>query len=230
MQRRTFQLAALALALVGYWLPWLTHPDAALRLNGYELSEWVTYLPGVRAGSLPVSRLLFLLPLACLAILLGLAATWQATRPVAVLTVTAGPAHTGPRSGVNALLPTIQGLGGWALLVLAAVCAFTVFPPYPYLLTAYADPEYRAQLFSAALVVIVLLLALYLPTDFKAAVQIALAALGGGLAVWGLLAVWPTASSLLGATWPLGLGWPATVLGFAGLLLGGLRELFGPRI
>src|SRR5437870_3045187 len=65
---------ALLLALVGYWLPWLTAPAAALRLNGYELSEWITFLPGVRDGSLPLNRLVFLLPLACLALLFALAA------------------------------------------------------------------------------------------------------------------------------------------------------------
>ena len=70
---------ALLLALVGYWLPWLTHPAAALRLNGYELSEWVTFLPAVRDGSSPLTRLVFLLPLAALALLCGLAAARPAT-------------------------------------------------------------------------------------------------------------------------------------------------------
>jgi hypothetical protein len=231
MRRRTVQLAALALSLVGYWLPWLTHPVAALRLNGYELSEWVTFLPSVRDGSLPLSRLVFLLPLGCLALLLALAASWQATRPTRLLT-TPSPeaARSVPRSGLNALLPSVQGLGGWGLLALSLVCAFVVFPPYPYLLTAYADPEYRTQLFAASLGLVILLLALYLPSDLKAALQIALAALGGGLGLWSLLAVRPAASSLLGAPWTIGLGWPIMLLGFALLLLGGLRELFGPRI
>src|SRR5258706_12494313 len=96
LRRRAVQLAALGLALVGYWLPWLTHPAAALRLNGYELSEWVTFLPGVRDGSLPLSRLLFLLPLGCLALLLGLAATWPAARAGQLLA--ASPARPPPMS------------------------------------------------------------------------------------------------------------------------------------
>src|SRR6188474_2876552 len=75
------QTLSILLALVGYWAPWLTHPAAALRLNGYELSEWVTFLPGVRDGSLPLSRLLFLLPLACLALLLALAASRPGVAP-----------------------------------------------------------------------------------------------------------------------------------------------------
>src|SRR5207245_1175929 len=102
--RRTIQLAALGLALVGYWLPWLTHPAAALRLNGYELSEWVTYLPGVRAGSLPLSRLEFLLPLGCVALLLGLAATWPVALSAPLLSAFPGaPAPSAPRGGLNAL-------------------------------------------------------------------------------------------------------------------------------
>jgi hypothetical protein len=230
-RRRTVQLGALGLALVGYWLPWLTHPVAALRLNGYELSEWVTFLPGVRDGSLPLGRLVFLLPLGCLALLFGLAATWQVSRPPRLLTASSiEPARTGPRSGLNALLPSVRGVGGWGLLLISLVCVFIVFPPYPYLLTAYADPEYRTQLFVASFGVVLLLLALYLPSDFKAALQIVLAALGGGLGLWGLLVLHPAAVGLLGASWAIGLGWPLMLAGFALLLLGGWRELFGPRI
>ena len=231
MRRRTVQLAALALALVGYWLPWLTQPAAALRLNGYELSEWITFLPGVRAGALPLNRLVFLLPLACLAILLALAASWQAARPLGLLTAPSPEtARLGPRTGLHGLVPGIHGLSGWGLLLLGLFCAFLVFPPYPYLLTAYADPEYRGQLFAASLSVVILLLTLYLPADLKAGLQIVLAGLGGGLGLWGLLTVRPAASELLARPWAIGLGWPIMLAGFALLLLGGLRELFGPRI
>jgi hypothetical protein len=229
-RRRAVQLAALGLALVGYWLPWLTHPVAALRLNGYELSEWVTYLPGVRDGSLPLSRLLFLLPLGCLALLLAAASSWQAPQPPRLLTTTAPPVAPAERGGLADLLPGIRGWSGWGLLALSLVCAFTVFPPYPYLLTAYADNEYRGQLFVAGLGVVLLLLALYLPVDLKAILQLVLALVGGGLGLWSLLVLRPVASDLLGATWAIGLGWPIMLAGFALLALGGLRELFGPRI
>src|SRR5258706_7220944 len=106
LRRRAVQLAALGLALFGYWLPWLTHPSAALRLNGYELSEWITYLPGVRDGSLPLSRLVFLLPLGCLALLLGLAATWQSVLAAPLLGAPPGAlVSSAPKGGLNALLP-----------------------------------------------------------------------------------------------------------------------------
>ena len=230
-RRRIVQLIALGLALAGYWLPWLTHPVAALRLNGYELSEWVTFLPGVRDGSLPLGRLVFLLPLGCLALLLGLAAGWQAAPPVQILAAAPGmPAFSAPRSGLNALLPAVRGWGGWLLLLLSLLCLFIVFPPYPYLFTAFADPEYRAQMLVASLSLIVLVLALYLPADLKAALQILLAILGGGLALWALLVVRPVASELLGAPWAIGLGWWIMLAGFVVLAAGGLRELLGPRI
>ena len=228
-RRRNIQLVALGLALAGYWLPWLTHPVAALRLNGYELSEWVTYLPGVRDGSLPLDRLVFLLPLGCLALLLGLAATWQAAPPIPILAAPGAPVSSA-RGGPNAFLPAVQGWLGWGLLLLSLVCIFTVFPPYPYLFTALGDPEYRAQLFVASLGVVLLVLALYLPADLKAALQTLLAVLGGGLGLWSLLVLRPVASDLLGVPWAIGLGWLIMLAGFVVLALGGLRELFGPRI
>jgi hypothetical protein len=232
-RRQMVQLAALGLALVGYWLPWLSAPAAALRLNGYELSEWVTYLPGVRDATLPLSRLLFLLPLTCLALLLALAASRIAGAPP-IYILGGEPqsprarAPQRPRTGLNALL-RVAGLGGWALLALGLACALVVIPPYPYVLTAYADPEYRVQLFVALFSLVALLLALYLPDQVKAAAQIGLAVAGGVLGLWGLLAVRPLASVLLGAPWPIGLGWPLMLAGFAALAWVGMVQLFGPR-
>src|SRR5437773_1531234 len=83
-----------------------------------------------------------------------------------------------PRSGLNALLPTVRGWGGWLLLLLSLLCLFIVFPPYPYLFTAFGDPEYRAQMLVAGLGGILLVLALYLPADLKSSLQILLAILG----------------------------------------------------
>ena len=104
------RFAALALAVAGYWLPWLTHPAAALRLNGYELSEWVTFLPGVRDGSLPLSRLVFLIPLACLALLCGLVAAQPASTLAAPpLGAAPRPAPRPPRTGLRAMLPAEAG-------------------------------------------------------------------------------------------------------------------------
>jgi hypothetical protein len=220
----------LVLALLGYWLPWLTHPAAALRLNGYELSEWVTFLPGVRDGSLPLSRLIFLLPLACLALLSGLAAA----RPASTLALpplgASTPRAAAPRrAGLAAYLPPLAGPAGWALLLLGLLLALTVLPPYPYLLTAYADPEYQTQLFVGALALLAWAVVAYLPRDLNALLQ-ALLALAAGLAgVWAALTVQPAASEVLNASWNLGLGWYLMLIGFAGLTVTGLARVFGPR-
>lgn len=54
----------LALLWLGYFLPWVPHRAAALSMGAYDLSDWVTLLPQVQAGSLPVGRLHFLALLA----------------------------------------------------------------------------------------------------------------------------------------------------------------------
>lgn len=222
---------ALLLALVGYWLPWLTHPAAALRLNGYELSEWVTFLPGVRDGSAPLNRLVFLLPLACLALLCALAAA-RPTPTLSLPPLGAAPRHAPPpaRTGLAAFLPTLAGPAGWLFLLLGLACAFVVFPPYPYLLTAYADAEYQLQLLVAAVTLLAVFGVTFLPGELSAALQAALAALALAVAAWALLTVRPIAGDLLGTAWGVGLGWLIMLGGFGWLALLALRRLFGPRV
>jgi hypothetical protein len=201
------------LALVGYWSPWLTHPVAPLQLNGFELSEWVTYLPGARDGSLTVGRVAFLAPLACLALLLGIAAT-PAVSP-----------H--PNSFFWPRLPATPL--GWILLALALLCCAALFPAYPYILTAYKDPEFRFQFFLACALPFGLLLTLYLPAELNALIQIPLALLGAGYGAWTFLTVRPIFSELLNASWTIGLGWFVMLAGFVGLAWAGVRRVFSPR-
>ncbi len=202
------------LALIGYWTPWLTHRAAALRLNGYELSEWVTFLPGVRDGSLPFNRLAFLIPLACLALLLGIAASrFRPTAP-------------SPSSWLRAKWP--RSVIGWVLLGLAVLCCYTVFPPYPYIFRAYADPEFQLQFFVALATLFGLILTLYLPVGLNTVLQILLAGLGGAYGWWTLLAVRPVASALLNAPWAIGLGWFVMLAGFVGLIISGVSYFFSP--
>jgi hypothetical protein len=220
---------ALLLAIFGYWLPWLTHPAAALRLNAYELSEWATFLPGVRDGTLSLSRLAFLLPLAGLALLTALAANRPAPRPVWPLAAGAPRPARARRSLLASFLPTVHGLAGWALLLLALGCAFVLFPPYPYLLTAVGDPEYRLQLAVAVVTLLAVVLALYLPRDVNAVLQAALALAALLTAIPPLLAVRPAAEAVLGRAWPLGWGWPLLLAALAVLALSGVARLFEPR-
>lgn len=193
---------ALGLALLGYWAPWLAHPAATLQINGFELSEWITFLPEARDGSLRVTRLDFLIPLACLALLLGLASR-------------AGAPHPGgwlwPRLPASPL--------GWGLLTLALLCCAALFPPYPYILTAYREPEFQLQFFLACVLPGALLLTLYLPAELNPLAQIPLALLGGVYGAWTFLTVRPIFIALLNAPWATGLGWFTMLFGFAWLAL-----------
>jgi len=213
MTRRYLLPGALALTLLGYWWPWLAHPAGALQLNAYELSEWVEFLPGVFTGELPFARLTFLLPCACLTVLFGLAA--------------ARVRRAAPRGWLDALWP--DSVPGWGLLLCAGLSAAAVFPYYPYLLSAYADPEFQAQFFIACAATLAVPLALLLPEEVAALAQIALAVIGLSISAWALWALWPTASEVLHAAWPLGWGWPVTLLGFAAAAVEGGQRLFAPR-
>lgn len=110
----------LSVALAGFWGPWLSLPPAALQLNAYELAEWVTFLPAVRWEGVPLNRLAFLGVSAGLAVLWALSAT-----------------GAGWRGRALAAMP--MGLCVWATL-----------PYYPYILNAYAEPEFQLQFWVAS--------------------------------------------------------------------------------
>lgn len=213
MARRYLLPGALTLTLFGFWQPWLMLPAGALQLNAYELSEWVEFLPGVFIGALPFDRLTFLIPCACLTVLFGLAA--------------ARARRAAPHGWLSALWP--DNTLGWGLLALAGLSVAAVFPYYPYFLSAYADPEFQAQFFLACAALLAVPLALLLPDEIAALVQIALALIGLGVSAWAWWALWPVASELMRVTWPPGWGWFATLLGFALAALDGWQRLFAPR-
>jgi hypothetical protein len=43
----------LALAILGYFGPWVDHKTAALVLTGQDMGEFVKFLPEVRTGTAP---------------------------------------------------------------------------------------------------------------------------------------------------------------------------------
>lgn len=61
---RSVTALGLVLLWLGYFLPWVPHPAAALSMGAYDLSDWVTRLPPMQDGSRPVGRLHFLALLA----------------------------------------------------------------------------------------------------------------------------------------------------------------------
>ena len=209
MRPRHFALLA---ALLGYWMPWLALPAVALQLNAYELSEWVTFMPAVQLGEVPFNRLSFLIPAACLALLFALASAQS---------------RTARRRPALAIWP--DSMWGWVLLGCAGLSVAAVFPYYPYLLTAYGDPEFQAQFFVACAVVAGIGLAFITPDWLSSLAPIALAVIGIGYSLWALWALLPVAAELLRAPWPVGWGWPLTLVGLALVVAAEWRTLFRPR-
>jgi hypothetical protein len=205
--------AILLLALLGFWMPWLDGPAAALRLNAYELSEWITFLPAVRYGEVSLSRLSFLAPSACLAVLLALAVGAIRIRTA--------------RSWVAAILP--DSALGWGLLGLAALSALAVLPYYPHILTAYAEPEFQGQFFVAAATLTSVVVALVLPPEIAGLAQIIAGLVGAALSAWALWTLWPVASALLGQSGTIGWGWAVTIMGCLAAAAHGWLRLFRPR-
>ena len=82
----------LTLILIGYFLPWLSHPTNGLTLIGLDISEWIKFLPQI--GELPNRNLFYLPPitLGLILVLLSvrLAQGWRpwALRAVGILVAT----------------------------------------------------------------------------------------------------------------------------------------------
>jgi hypothetical protein len=110
-------LFVLVVALIGYYLPWISNGAAALSFNAYDLAEWVSLHPAVRGGSIPLLAPFFLRSvLGGLALLFGLRAL---------------------QSGVR-WQQVVYGL-------LAVCLAITLLPPLDFLRGGWNDPNYRQQ-------------------------------------------------------------------------------------
>lgn len=111
-------LIGIALALFGYWQPWIPHRDAGLALSAWDLAEWVKFLPAWRAGTLAIRREWLYLPLIAAALTLTLVALRLRSRPAR-----------------------------WALRLLAMALCLLVLPAYTLILTAYRGGEGQGQFF-----------------------------------------------------------------------------------
>jgi len=190
--------AGAAISLLGAIAPWIPHPAAGLNVGAYDLFEISKFLPAVRSGAVSLFREGFLLPLFSAALLLALVPTFA-------------------RRSLH--------LASWLCPAAAASIALLALPPYPAILTAHRDPEYRGQL---ALVACTLALSLIsplarrLPRPASGLIAAALT-LGGAMpALAALSRVRPLFAELYSA--PVGIGWgvPAYILGCTAALLAAL--------
>jgi hypothetical protein len=185
-------------------------------MNALDLSEWVTFLPGVRDGALPFGRLSFLMPVLALAVLFGIAAG----RPRA--------AQRTRRARWRALLPDSRL--GWCLLALAVLCLGAVLPPYEAFVRPDWWSDYRGPFFAACAALLALGVVLVLPEEVTDVLQLLIAVVMGVYVLWLMLTLWRVvAFELLLVPWTIGYGWAAVLLGFLGLAVAGLSRVFGPR-
>lgn len=89
---RWLTTTGVVLGAVGWWLPWVLHPNgaAALALLGLDLGEFFKFTSLWREGGLVWERHAFFLPPAVASVLLSLLAADQALRRRAVATTIAG--------------------------------------------------------------------------------------------------------------------------------------------
>ncbi|NIO72775.1 MAG: hypothetical protein GTN71_28095 [Anaerolineae bacterium] len=195
-------ILGLALAIVGYFGPWVDHKTAALVLTGQDMGEFVKFLPEVRAGTAPMIREFFYLPpFAAALCLILLMASKRLAYPLVVRAV---------------MLLAVLGLA-WAML-----------PPVwtPQLLVT---AEFRKQTVAIAFCLLLLIVhpvLRHLASRLTAAAMIALAFLGAGPPLWQFFAIREAVNRAYG--WPVQVGWGlwVTVLGFL-IVIAGAVTLFG---
>ncbi len=168
------------LALIGFWLPWLARPASALQLSAYELAEWQMFAPQVLFGGVGLSRVSFLAGAAALCVAFGAPAGW---------------AWRERRWGELVLIATG-----------AALAAGTALPYYPYVLSAYQDPEFATQFWMTVAAVGLAGILAVLPERWASTG----AMVAVGFALWwplsALLTLHPIAESILAGPWPIGPG------------------------
>ena len=203
-------ILGLALAIVGYFGPWVDHKTAALVLTGQDMGEFVKFLPEVRAGTVVMIREFFYLPpFAAALCLILLMASKRLAYPLVIRAI---------------VLLTVLGLA-WAML-----------PPVwtPQLLVT---AEFRKQTVAIAFCLLLLIVhpmlrhlsSRWMAVALRRAQDIAmmvLALLGAGPPLWQFLAIREAVNRAYG--WPVQVGWGlwVTVLGFL-IVMAGAVTLFG---
>ncbi len=151
----------LALALACTYAPWHTHSTAAFTLNAFDLAEWTSLHPAVRASS-PALLTSFLLRVPQLALILAL--TLHANY--------LGDARV-----------------RWLLRAAALLVALRFLPPREFFGSAASDPNFRQMMLLTGLGVggvVAAILAEKLARRWQGLLAAALLALGIGAGWWGL--------------------------------------------
>lgn len=116
-------LLLLGVLLLAYALPWVNAPASGLSFGAYDLAEWASLHPAVRAQQPELLTSLFLrFPLACLAIAVGFLA---------------------PR-------PVFRSVRWWIALVAIGMFVLSSLPPLEFFVEARRDVNYRQQFLMAA--------------------------------------------------------------------------------
>ena len=185
-------ILGLALAIVGYFGPWVDHKTAALVLTGQDMGEFVKFLPEVRAGAVPMIReFLYLPPFAAALCLILLMASRRWAYPLVVRAV---------------MLLAVLGLA-WAMLP-------PVWTPQ-LLITA----EFRKQTVAIAFCLLLLIVhpvLRYLPSWLTAVAVVVLALLGAALPLWQFFAIREAVNRAYG--WPVQVGWGLWVMALGFLI------------
>ncbi len=185
-------LLGVVLVVVGVLGPWIPHQTAALTVTGLELAEFAKFFPQVQGGVVHVTRCLFLTPITAAAILLGLAASRPAVRPIA----------------------RFAGAG------LAVLLALVALPPYGFYLAAEYRGHLVLAVGGAALVMLILS-SHRLPRRVWGVCVMVLALAGAIPALHQFALLRPLVAALYAAPLGLGWGLVACTVGFALLLLAG---------
>ncbi len=209
---KTWFLTGVALALIGYWGPWVNHKTAALVLSGLDMAEFVKFLPGVRAGTEFMIRELFYLPPLAAALCLALIGSSRHLR---------------------------YSLWARAIMVITAIgLAIIVLPPYPFILQALSSDEFRRQfLMGTGCLAIIAASLLYrrLPRAVVAGLLIAVSLAGAIPPLWQFFSIRSALDRVYGQ--PIHVGWGLwlmavgflVVAGAGGWILGiGYWRLEGP--
>jgi len=200
--KRIITLAGVALAILGFYGPWVTtqRQVTALTYNALDLTEFSKFIARARLGD--ITRELFLVPIVAAALALAL---W-ASQP-------------------DQLLHVLR----YALTFVAAIFSLVPLPPYPFLLRAYSSVEDRGSFWLSVAgllgVALVLVLGRRIPKRWRDVTFILLVLIGALPASWEFFArALPAISGVYGSPAVVAWGFIVMIVGFALIAAGAMAR------